>query len=178
MRHPLDLVVSHYECRFWRQNPPGDVAELRARFPAFPDLSFGEYLEMQSQFGRRDVQQDAELRADVGSLTLHFVRFFSADPREALARLTDATIDSGEFARGLPAVRFLHTENLGEELRAFLLEVGFSVEATARLIARPAENQAISRRGRPWTDYFSGEQERAFRHRERLLFQIFPEYAG
>ena len=177
MRHPLDLVVSQYECGFWRQNPPGDPEEVRARFPSFPDLSFGAYLDLQMQFGRRDVLQDARLEACVGPLTLHFVRFYSVDPDAALASLTNAGIDSGEFARGLPTIRFLHTEHLREELRAFLLEIGFTLKETAFLCDMPPENQAVSRRERPWTDYFSREQELEFRHRERLLFQCFPEYA-
>jgi len=176
-RHPLDQVVSAYEHGFWRAHPPGDEQVIRRRFPRFPELSFSQYLELTSEFDRTNVLQGVPLQADVGPCTLHFVRFFAVDPDAALARLSAESISSGEFLARLPPVRFLHTEHLAEELAAFLGELGFEAAETAFLRSLPRVNVAARRRGRPWSEYFTPEQERDFRWRERLLFQRFPEYA-
>lgn len=176
-RHPLDRAVSMYEHGFWRTSPPGDATAIAERFPEFPELDFGRYLELQSTLGFEDVLQEATLKADVGPNTLHFVRFYWPDPERALARLTDASIDDGSFLAGMPDVRFLHTEALADELRGFLIEMGYEEQATAFLLDQPAVNRAASRAGRPWSEYFTQEQERTFRYKERLLFERFPEYA-
>ena len=176
-RHPLDRAVSAYEHGFWRTRPLGDPQAIRDRFPSFPELSFDEYLEYGLAFEAPDVLQGACPQADVGPHTLQFLRFYSADPQATLAGLTDARIDSGEVLRSLPPVRFLHTERLVEELIDLLHDVGFGPGQTAFLRELPRVNAAGSRRGRAWREYFSPEQERAFRQRERLLFQVFPEYA-
>jgi len=175
-RHPLDRVVSGYELGFWRDHPPADPAVIRWRYPAFPDISFSEFLRMEVEFDTPNVLQGVPLRADVGPRTLHFVRFYAEDPDEALARLTDESIENGEFLRSLPELRFLHTENLADELSAFLQEIGFGAAETALLRRLPRLNVAGSRRNRPWADYFTAEEVADFRRRERLLFRKFPEY--
>lgn len=175
-RHPLDREVSQYEHGFWREHPPAPLETLLARFPAWPALSFGEYRALQAEHGRADVLQGAPLRAEVGAQTLHFLRFFHPNPDAALAQLDDARIDDGSLLRELPPVRFLHTERLVPELRAFLHEHGFEPRATAFLEDWAPVNAAASRAGRPWSDYFDAEEERRFRREERLLFQLFPEY--
>ena len=141
-RHPFDRLVSFYEHGYWRSHPFGDREQLRERFPSFPELSFEEYLDYSAAFEVPDVLQGARPRADVGAQTLHFVRFYAADPEAALEQLTDEAIDDGSFLAGLPPVRFLHTERLVEELTAFLHDVGFAPEETAFLRELPRVNAA------------------------------------
>ena len=177
-RHPLDREVSQYEHRFWIEHPPAALDALRARFPSFPELEFHEYLAMQAEHGLANVLKGARLRADVGPNTLHFLRFYHPEPDRALARLTDSAVDDGSLLRELPRVRFLHTERLRPELRALLHEFDFEPAQTAFLEDAPSLNAAVARAGRPWSEYFTPEAERVFRRKERLLFQVFPEYAG
>ena len=176
-RHPLDRAVSMYEHGFWREHPPGDLRTIRARFPRFPQLGFSDFLTLGLEFDLPNALQGVPLAAEVGPHTVHFVRFYAADPDAALRSLTDAAIEGGTFLERLPPVRFLHTEHLLEELTAFLQELGFGPEETAFLRQQPRVNVAGARQGRPWSDYFTPEEERAFRARERLLFRAFPEYA-
>jgi len=175
-RHPMDRLVSQYEHRFWRDHPPAEAREIRRRLPSFPDLSFTEFLELQASFGLEAVLQGLQLRADVGSQTVHFLRFYHPHPDEALACLTDEVVDSGRLRLELPVVHFIHLERLAEELRGFLHSVGFEESETEFLVDKPPVNVARERGSRPWREYFSVEQILEFRRRERLLFQVFPEY--
>jgi hypothetical protein len=174
-RHPLDRVVSQYEHGFWREHPPGEPAAVRARFPRFPDLDFGEYLALQQEFGRADVLRGRRLEAEVGPDTLHFVRFFARDPEGALDRLDDAAVDSGALRAELAPVRFLRFERLAEELAALLVELGFPPAEVRHLADAPPVNAAASRRGRPWTEYFTPELEAAHRRSERFLHRLQEE---
>lgn len=175
-RHPMDRLVSQYEHRFWQDHPPASAEAIRRRFPSFPDLTFTEFLEMQASFGLDAVLQGLELRASVGFQTVHFVRFYHPRPDEALAGLTDEVIDSGRLRLELPDIHFVHLERLAEELRDFLHSVGFEESETEFLTDKPPVNVARDRRARPWREYFNAEQMLEFRHSERLLFQVFPEY--
>lgn len=172
LRHPLDRAVSQYEHGFWRTSPPGDLDAIRARFASFPEIDFGDYLELQRTFGRADVLQGSHVDEDIGPDTLHFVRFFAPNPELALSRLTSATVDSGAALEDLADVRFLRFEHLTEDLVGFLLEVGFSERSLDFVGQLPRINAADSRRGRTWHDYFTPELEAAYRSRERLLFRI------
>ena len=175
-RNPFDREVSLFEHEFWRKTPPGDPAEIAARFPDFPELSFAEFLQMQDEFGMRNVLKGVKLKANVGPETVHFIRFFHPDPDEALERMSDRSVDNGEVLGELPAIHFLHTESLIEDLCEFLAGVGISRDRIQSLQDREPVNAARRRAGRPWHEYFTPELKAEFRQRERLLFQRFPEY--
>jgi hypothetical protein len=176
IRNPFDLIVSHFEHGFWKENPIADEKALRARFGSYPDLDFDEYLAMAEEFGLPDVLKGRRIDADVGPQTIHFIRFFFRDPDAVLDRLTDEYIDRREFVGELPEIRFLHTENLRRELRDFLVSVGFLPEETEFIESLPRKNVAASRRNRPWAEYYDDERMRAIRRKERMLFLLFPEY--
>lgn len=175
-RHPFDRLVSMYEQGFWRDHPPVDRAVLRARLPSFPELTFTQYLEMLDVFDVPNVLKGHPLRAEVGSQTLHFVRFFARDPEVTLARLTDDAVDSGTLQDELGEVRFLHLESIAEELVEFLVSIGHRGAETGFILDAPPINAATSRRGRGWREYLDADTARALRHRERFLFRMFPEY--
>jgi hypothetical protein len=175
-RNPLERLASKYTHGFWRDHPPGDLLELKKLLPAFPRLSFEDYLEMEQSAAYEDVRQGASIQADVGACTLHFIRFFYPDPDVALARLTDESIDSGEFLRGMPEIHFLHTESLVPELRAFLHSAGFEQELTAFLEDKPPVNCSPSSGEGTRREYFTPQHAEQYRQSNRLLFQMFPEY--
>lgn len=178
LRHPLDRAVSQYEHGFWRSNPPGDLDAIRSRFASFPDINFGEYLELQRTFGRADVLQGHQLDEKIGVDTLHFVRFFAPDPERALSCLTSAAVDSGTALNDLADIHFLRFERLVEDLVEYLLEVGYSAPLLDFVGQMPRINAAVSRRDRTWCEYFTPELEIAYRSRERLLFQVAEGLGG
>ena len=92
-----------------------------------------------------------------------------------LASATDARIDSGELARELPPIRWLRHHRLTEDLIDFLGEMGCSRRQLDRVRNRPRENVSSGRERQPWRSFFTPEQERLARHRERLLFGMFPD---
>ena len=176
MRNPFDLYVSHYELGFWRKHPPAGRQTPGGRDPGGPDLSFGQYVELMHGPGLEDVLVGKNPRADVGHLTVHFLKFFSREPARAVDALTDEYIDGRHFREDLAGVRFLHQEDLASELRRFLARVGHSPQETAFIEALPPENAARRRQGRPWPAYYSDELRTLVRRRERMLFTLFPEY--
>ncbi len=176
MRNPYDLYVSHYEFGFWRNNLPSGRRVPWGPAADNPDLSFEEYIEMMYGPGLDDVLMGRERRADVGHLTVHFLKFFSREPERVIDALTDEYIDDQLFRDDLAPIRFLHLESLVEELRRFLEEMGHSMNRTTFLRDLPRQNEAHQRQGRHWSEYLTGGLRERIRRKERLLFLLFPEY--
>jgi len=178
VRHPLDHAVSSYLHEDWRMAPPADEAALRRRFPAWPRLDFGAYLEFEHEFALPDVLKGIRPAAEIGCLSAHFLRFFARDPDATLAGLTEDRIGSGALALDLPPIRWLRHDRLNDDLAAFLGEMGYPRGRIDRALRRRRENVSRERRGRPWRDFFTPETEARKRHRERLVFGMFPDLDG
>lgn len=176
MRHPLDLLVSAYEYRGWQRRPVWDVSTLERAYPGYPELRFDQYVAMMHHYGVRDLLKGGTPGADVGHLTLRFLRFFCGEPERVVTSLTDEAIDRELFRQDLAPVRFLRTESLVADLRAFLEEVGFPPETTRFMLRLPELNRATARHRKPWRAYYSAELEAAVRHKERALFRLFPQH--
>lgn len=176
MRNPYDLIVSSYEHGFWRDHPIADVHDLRRKYPGYPDLTFEQYVAMMHDDGVRDLLQGSPLRADVGHLTLRFLDFFCRVPERIPSWLTDAWVDRGDVVEKLGSVRFVYTENLVPELRAFLSTVGIEERRTRFMERLPKTNAAVKRRERPWQEYYTASLRRLVRNKERLLFRVFRHY--
>lgn len=177
IRHPLDHTVSHYWHDDWWRSPPASEAALRHRYPLWPRLSFEEYLDFEQAFALPDVLKGARPPATIGNLTAHFVRFYARDPDACLAGLTEARIGSCDLARDLPPIRWLRHDRLADDLALFLREVGHSARRVSRACCQPPVNVSHSRLGRPWQRFYTPDLESLKRHRERLLFRLFPEFA-
>lgn len=176
VRCPYDRAVSLFEARFWRDQPCADVAALRARAPRFPDITFSEYLELAHEFGRADVSRGRPPAGDVGVQTLHHLKFYARDVDAMMACVAAGGVDAGAHRALLGEVRYLRHERLGAELADFLEGVGLEPRRVAPIRRLPPRNRARARAGRPWTDYFSPTERATFRRRERVLFELFPEY--
>lgn len=175
-RDPLDQVVSAYEHGFWRANPIWDVTELTETYPGYPGLRFEQFVDMMLDYGVRNLLKGRIVPAEVGFLTLRFLRFYATDPERALDTLTDDSIESERFRQEIAPVRFVHLENLVPELRGFLAEMGFPEATTQFMLHLPRVNAAAARRGTGWPDYYTPELRERVRHAERVLFRVFPEY--
>lgn len=174
MRHPLDHSVSHFLHHDWWRAPPADELVLRRRFSEWPRLTFAEYLDFEQEFALPDVLKGVRPAAHIGCLTAHFLRFYSRDPEQALSRLTDEQIDSGELASAMPSIHWLRHELLADDLASFLEKMGLPPRAIAVVRRHPRVNVSLQRQGISWRTFYSPEQEALKRHRERALFRLFP----
>lgn len=175
VRHPLDLAVSHFMHDLWRRQPPADETELRRRFPRWPDLPFGEFLEFLHEFALPDTLKGVRPAAEIGWTTAQFLRFYGRDPDALLASATDARIDSGELARELPPIHWLRHHRLTDDLVEFLGGMGCSRRQLARVRGHRRENVSGARAGKDWRSYFTPGQEALARHHDRLILGMFPD---
>lgn len=170
VRHPLDQAVSLFLHHDWWKAPPADESDLRHRFPAWPRLTFAEYLDFEHELALPDVLKGVRPAAEIGCLTAHFLRFYSRDPDGTLA----GRLESGEIAAALPPIRWLRHEVLIDDLCEFLEEVGLAHRAVAAVRRHPRVNVSRDRRDLHWRAFYTPAQEALKRHRERLLFGLFP----
>ena len=179
-RNPYDTLVSHYEFRWWAQHPDFlglDPAELRARWPHYPDLSFAEFLELSNDVRGVEHWHGGALADRPGLATRAFVQMFAPDADTARRVIRGGVPDDPGSV--VAPVRFVHTEHLGDELAQFLADRGYSAAECDRV--RNAERVFPPEGGRDdhqrdWRPYYTPELRAAVRHRERMLFELFPEY--
>ncbi len=188
IRNPYDRYVSQYRFAWWKLHPDQYCGEeaMRARHPHYPDLTFSEFLDLANtlfvncHMGKPTGFVNRNFPPDRGPgwHTEQFVRFYFREPREAFARLDEAALDSGSFRKDMFDVRFLPVEGLNESLYALLLEHGHAPEDIAFI--RGSEKIFPVEGGRDledrWQDYYTPEIRSFVRTRERLLFELFPQF--
>ncbi len=188
IRNPYDRYVSQYRFAWWKRYPDMYCGEdeMRAMFPHYPDLTFGEFLLLAStRFVNRHQRKETGFHNDnfpeerrLGWHTEQFVRFYCVNPREVFRAIDESYIAEGRCRQDMFPVRFTFSDSLNGELHAFLLEIGHAPEDIAFILDAeriyPAEGgRALEDR---WESYYTPELKRLVRTRERLLFQLFPQY--
>ena len=114
-------------------------------------------------------------KADIGPYTIKFLQFFGKNYKELIHNATNDFIDKKEYLNHLYNVRFLHTENLNEELYNFLLEMGYRQKKVQFILQSPPENTTKGKK-KNWKNYYTPELKKEIRTKERLIFDLFPEY--
>ena len=118
-------------------------SELRNRLPSFPHLSLQEFLVLTDLRRVYQVPQ-VDPKVDVGSQTIQFIQMFFRNADRVLKRLDEEFLDSDEYKRYLPEIRFLRTERLNDDLVAFLAERGYSAERLEVIREMPPVNTTAS----------------------------------
>jgi hypothetical protein len=159
---------------------------MRAMFPHYPDLSFGDFLVLaNTRFVNCHQRQETGFRNDhlvddlrLGWHTEQFVRFYCRTPREVFAAISEDYIASGRCRQDMFPLTFTFSDNLNVELHAFLLDVGHRAEDVAFVVDADRVYPAEGGRdlGDRWESYYTPELKRFVRTRERLLFELFPQY--
>lgn len=170
VRDPIERIVSLYEYKDWQKYPFPDRDTVSRAFPSFPDLSFEEYLKLSDL--NRHLVQPAGLQVEVGPLTNQFIGFYARDPLKTLLALREDTDLRKEYNLHFPKIRFLHTENLNQELYDYLLELGYPRHRIAFITGMGKKN--ISERSR--NSYLTPAQVARIHASERFFYQLFPEY--
>jgi hypothetical protein len=185
VRNPYDHHVSLYEFGWWRHHPRDtfDPDKVRTAYPRFPDLTFREYVHAVNDWGLNEPSYAprggyGQLAAlNVGPLTFDFIRFLARDPEQVLSELGEPLVGEGGLA-WLPEATFLPMHRLNASLHAFLLEQGLSHDAADPVLtmARVLPDGSTRSAGMTWPGYYDDATRALVRHRERLLFSLFPEF--
>lgn len=174
IRCPFDRYLSQYAYRWWVKHPPAPLDEIVAQYPAFPDLSFEQYYEMNWRWMAPKRLAELGLPAlDVGTQTLQFIDFFFSNPREAAQKLL--LEDDKDYLKEIKRHSFLHQENLNGELKVFLRDKAGIAEKHLQFID---SQQPVNVSRDKSTDIvaITPSLRRKIKQRDRLLFEIFPEY--
>lgn len=179
MRNPYDRLVSMYNFEWWKTKPPEwvDFRELKRLHPAWPEVSFEEFIEGIQLF-RMLQAPSIPAEAQPGVMTEHFVRFFFRDPGAVYPRLDDAYIAGRGWEKDMDPVEFLRQENLNQDLHDALRRMGYPEKDIAFIpcLGRILPGKSKRGAGARWEDFYTPELKARIRRRERLLFAMFPEY--
>jgi hypothetical protein len=183
VRNPYDLLVSQYEYGWWKRREFRRyfraVPNFRSRYAHFPALSFAEYVELSEQAFQRtaeEVGSDCEPERP-GLLTREFIRFYCRTPEHLLARIGRGDLCIQELRSQLQPIRFLRTARLNLDLHDFLQEMGYDPTDLAFI---PSLGKILPGKGRAdnqrWQGYFTPELLHRTRWKERVLFELFPDF--
>lgn len=176
-RNPFDRYLSAYLFRWWVKHPLVSTERLVAQYPQYPDLSFREYYDMLHTFGLQDRLKSVTPKSKLGFHTVRFVQFYFPDPVSVLNRLDESYVQQKKYVDDMAKVTFLHQENLNQELYEFLLRMGYPEKQIAFI--KDAEKYNVTQRTSEQVntaDFYTPELIEQVIARDRLLFEIFPEY--
>ncbi|MDD4274565.1 MAG: sulfotransferase family 2 domain-containing protein [Desulfobacter postgatei] len=172
IRNPFQRYISHYLFSWWKDHPELFEKEIDEKFHNFPDLSFKEFYEMLA------LSAEGECKKNIGAETVRFIKFFFKDPQKTFDNYNDGYMSKKEYLKDMPEIFFIHQENLNAELYNFLLCLNYPEnkisfiknENKINVTPRTKNESKIS-------DFFSSEMIMDVLERDKLLFDLFPEYA-
>lgn len=181
MRHPFDLYISRYFFGWWRTRSEHycDVEKVKDKYPHFPDLSFEEFLRVSAnEFGKLFNPLVAK-EDGIGWYGRDIVKFYFRDPWHTFYEIDEDYIANQGWLDDTFDVRFLRTSNLNQDLYDFLLDMGYHRKNLQFILDKGKErpdDQVKSRDGRTVNDMFTPETKAFVRHRDRLIFEMFPDF--
>ncbi len=171
VRDPLQRLVSLYEFRSWAKYPVPDREQVARWYPQFPDLSFEDFFRLNQELILPFIQPPG-MQIRVGPLTTQFIRFYAHNPLKTILSLREGTDLQKDYDLHFPRIRFLHTENLNQEMHDLLLQFGYP----ARKIKFILDKERMNTTARSRSTYWTPELVNAIHENERFFFQLFPEY--
>ena len=109
-------------------------------------------------------------------MTLEFLRCFSKNRKAILAPGEEGLVE--RVRESLYPVKFIHMDNLNEELVETLRALGYSQELVEPIRQHPKIFPGRQTRLAEdhWARYYSAQLKQMVRDREWVLFEIFPEF--
>lgn len=178
VRNPFTRYISVYLYGYWKRRYLQLYSErLKKDMPNFPDLSFSEYYNM-IHFYKQDLRlRDIVPKIDLGVSTIQFIRFYFSESERVLNEIDDEYIRSGTYQDDMAQIVFLRQENLNEELFQFLLTMGYPEEDIQFIKEAGRVNVSERRSDQQSLDsFYTQDLVQTVLQRDRLLFEIFPEY--
>ena len=180
IRNPYDRYVSQYEFEWWKTHPEQfcDPALIKQRYPHFPELSFAEFVDISNSLFLKVKNEKFAPAESPGRNTLQFVLYFCRNPRELFPRIDAEYLASRRYRHDMYPVVFLHTDRLNQDLYEFLLNAGYERSQIDFILTQKKvfPQKAPKRQDRPWQSYYTPELKQVVRTKERLLFELFPEF--
>ena len=175
VRNPFERLVSFYEFKSWSSFHPKPVLdEIYKKWPKFPELSFSEFFDFYFQFGATSFCYEQKCKSDIGPQTKQFFWFFMRDPFQEIPKVNDKYILEKRYKKALANIHFLKTENLNNDLYQLLLDHGVSEKKVKFVLQVHKINQ--TKKTNSIRDYFTNDQIEQVLHKERVLFDLFPEF--
>lgn len=189
IRNPYDWYVSQYEFGWWKRTflyqpelNPTPVGEAMERVlpsfiqdhPTFPEIGFESFMVLCE---RAAEAVNGKYGSDVGLYTFGFLRFYHREPDQALSRTRGYCGFSGVL-EDMFKVEFIFTNRLNEQLHRFLLGTGYQPNDLGFIpeLGRILPMGRGRREDQPWEQYYTSDLKSIVRHRDRLLFERFPEF--
>lgn len=165
-RNPVDKLISAYEFRFWQERPPLGMRIAKQMFPHFPNLTFGEYLQMAERSHATRLEGGNPL--GLGPQTITFMQMYFNKPVAELDYRARSYFFDGLYRKDMPPVRFLRFEALRTDLAAFLSDHGFEESELRPVFDTPKLNASKQRKDDPetWriaTDFVQGQEQVLYR---------------
>jgi len=175
MRNPYDWYVSNYKYAWWLSHPQ-DYPELR-NDPRWPNLTFTDYLQLSHRRWIKLLNPELDINQTLGRLTVLFINYYCRHPEKILSLQSENEILTAVHADMFP-VSFLDTHNLNRELYQYLLKTRkYSAQNLAFILDKPKISPRKQRQSHEtWPSFYTSEQKADVRYRDRILFELFPQY--
>lgn len=180
MRNPFSRYTSAilYRMRSRKRiRHMADPDELQTLYPGYPELDFPEFYDMMHRFEPDFGSSMVRPRIDLGAHSIAFIQTYFRDPVAVFEKIDHDYIESGAYREDMPEIHFLHQENLRDEFRLYLLDMGYPATECAEIDVLGKVN--VARRKRTEQDiesFYTPELTELVLQRDALLFHIFPQY--
>jgi hypothetical protein len=182
VRNPYDRYVSQYEFKWWQREGPrywGDTLhKIQEAYPHYPNLTFEEFVRMGNRFLVHNPTLSLPSEDQLGRQSEQFAQFYFKKP-ECFADIDAAYLEAkGYWDDLVENLYFLRTDNLNADLYKFLGKMGYAPEETDFILGAKKIFPKLGGRSedQKWNEYYTPELKAWVRHRERMLFQMFPEF--
>lgn len=175
-RNLFERYISAYEYGNWKKHPWVDEEVLKNRYKTYPELSFKQYMDLVHFFNPYNSNPRINNKLNIGHATCQFILYYFKEPFKILNSINSNYIDSNRYLNDMAKITFLKQDNLNTDLYNFLISKGYNRKKTAFILKKGKENNSTPK-GKKISDYFDKNLLNQTKERDKLLFNIFGEYA-
>ena len=164
-----------YHYHWWKEHPEHYPA--LAEHPEYPDLSFEVFLRLISE-SHPQTRLEMKLDPTIGWHTYQLITFYATDPYEFLKSVEGQPLTAEMVRAALVTERLLVTDHLNQQLYDFLGSVNVPKRRRAFILEQPKLRPPGGDRTaeHKWERYLTPELKQYVRRRERLIFELWPEF--